>query len=932
MSGEPRGPARGAGRRRPEDRRRRAPTTAAPSAPGIDYAQAQRQPGSSMKPYVLATALEQGIGVDGPAGRQLAADVPGPRDRRCATPAAPPARACTLKEAMTRSLNTTFYGLAYEVGPENVARDRAARRPGMPDVWEGGAGSRARRRWPTPRRRHRLGDRHRRVRDAPDRPGRRLRHLRQRRHPARPVLRREGRPTARAPCCWRTRGDPGEQVMRAGRRQRRHLRDQGRRRLLQAGRWTTAGRWPARPAPQGLDRRGQLRRLDGRVHARRSRRRSGWAPTGPRARSSNAGGRIIYGSGLPGAIWQQFMNTVLDGHARGGPARQGRYRGRHRRGRRRSPTTEAPPPTSAARADPDDGDAARTDARRPEPDARRPDARATTTPTATRRPGTDERRPPSPAEDGTPDAGNRRRRIPAAAAAAAPDRTVTAATRHTEAVTQPPRRRHVHGPLRHAAGGVRAVGARPRAVPARARTASSRAGPTRSSRRPARRSAGPGAGTPSPAGRSSGRRCGSACCSPRSCWRWPGSSRRRARPATGAGSMQYTHFCYSDTVPLFGLHGLDTGDAALPRLRGRVPGADRRLHGARRGPGPGLRRRRPRRSGLLPDLPPVQSYYVVTCLLLSVCALLLTRGRAGAGRPPALGRRDGRALPAAARARVHQLGPVRGRPGHPRHVGLGAATGRCWPACCSGSGSRRSSTRCCCWARCSCCACGPGGCASGLRTAVAAVAAWAAVNLPVAVARAGELGLVLRASTAAGRPTRTRSGTCCCTPPTSGCFDGPLAAGEIAAVLNAVVAVGAAAAGRRRRLADPGRPGAAPRGAGGVPAGRRLPAAQQGLEPAVLAVAAAPGGAGPAAVALAAALAGHRGAAVGRRGCSVPRHGQPRASRSSGSSSACALRDVAVLVLMALVVRDVLRPDGDVVRTQLAGRRRPGRRRPGPGP
>src|SRR3712207_7888006 len=24
-------------------------------------------------------------------------------------------------------------------------------------------------------------------------------------------------------------------------------------------------------------------------------------------------GRIIYGSGLPGAIWQEYMNTVLDG-------------------------------------------------------------------------------------------------------------------------------------------------------------------------------------------------------------------------------------------------------------------------------------------------------------------------------------------------------------------------------------------------------------------------------------------------------------------------------------------------------------------------------------------------------------------------------------------------------------------------------------------
>jgi membrane peptidoglycan carboxypeptidase len=42
-----------------------------------------------------------------------------------------------LQEAITRSLNTTFYGLAYEVGPENVA-ETARKAAGMPDVWEEG--------------------------------------------------------------------------------------------------------------------------------------------------------------------------------------------------------------------------------------------------------------------------------------------------------------------------------------------------------------------------------------------------------------------------------------------------------------------------------------------------------------------------------------------------------------------------------------------------------------------------------------------------------------------------------------------------------------------------------------------------------------------------------------------------------------------------
>ena len=101
------------------------------------------------------------------------------------------------------------------------------------------------------------------------------------------------------------------------------------------------------------------------------------------------------------------------------------------------------------------------------------------------------------------------------------------------------------------------------------------------------------------------------------------------------GFVQYTHFCYSDTVPLFGLHGLDTGqvpylDSAVeyPVLTGGFMALGGRA-------GPRLRRRWPARVGLLPDVPPVESYYVVTCLLLSVCALLVTRAVLGlSGRRP----------------------------------------------------------------------------------------------------------------------------------------------------------------------------------------------------------------------------------------------------------------------------------------------------------
>ena len=186
------------------------------------------------------------------------------------------------------------------------------------------------------------------------------------------------------------------------------------------------------------------------------------------------------------------------------------------------------------------------------------------------------------------------------------------------------------------------------------------------------------------AGRCSGRRCGSACCSPTLVLALAWIKQAPCADGDWTGSVQYTHFCYSDTVPLFGLHGLDTGAHALPGLPRRVPGAHRRLHGrwpppsagsttalaAAVGPAAG----RPARAELLRrDLP-------------AAVAVRAADGPGGAGavRPPAVGRGDGRAVAAAVRARLHQLGPVRGRAGHARHVGLGAAPAGRSPACCSG--------------------------------------------------------------------------------------------------------------------------------------------------------------------------------------------------------------------------------------------------------
>ena len=100
-----------------------------------------------------------------------------------------------------------------------------------------------------------------------------------------------------------------------------------------------------------------------------------------------------------------------------------------------------------------------------------------------------------------------------------------------------------------------------------------------------------------------------------------------------SGSKQYTHLCYNDAVPLFGIHGLDEGqvpylDSAVeyPVLTGGMMqlaavvarGYDQLATG-----------------GVLPDSVPVQTYYVVTCLLLAACAFLVTRGVLGlAGRRP----------------------------------------------------------------------------------------------------------------------------------------------------------------------------------------------------------------------------------------------------------------------------------------------------------
>ena len=148
--------------------------------------------------------------------------------------------------------------------------------------------------------------------------------------------------------------------------------------------------------------------------------------------------------------------------------------------------------------------------------------------------------------------------------------------------------------------------------------------------------------------------------------------------------------------------------------------------------------------------------------------------------------------------------------------------------------------------------------------------------------------------------------------------------------------------GRRRRpgrAARAVRAAPAPAAAAAVPRDRRLPAGQQGLEPAVRPVAAPARRAGPAPLAAVPRLAGRP-----RRGCCSPASTSssacPAARKAQGIDvhwflGAVVLRDVALLALCAAVVRDVLRPEVDVVRAGgaddpaggvLAGGARPGPR------
>ena len=314
-------------------------------AADFDYARAQRQPGSSVKPYVLATALEQGISVTARRDGSSPQTFPDRPDKPVRNSGGASCPACTLKDAITRSLNTTFYGLSYELGPENV-RQTILTATGLPEVWEGGqfAGNKT----------------------LANAEGGTASSIGIGEYEMRPIDQAHGFATFAAGGVEREPffvskvsntegatlleygGEPGEQVFNPD----------------VANDVTYALKDVASTSKRALEGGREVASKTGTVGSSDEDNSDAWmvgyTPSlstavwmgndDPNQPIVNAAGGIIYGSGLPGAIWQRFMNAVLSGTPKEDLPDQPVIKGDTGEGVPEPTPTPTPTPTSEAPA------------------------------------------------------------------------------------------------------------------------------------------------------------------------------------------------------------------------------------------------------------------------------------------------------------------------------------------------------------------------------------------------------------------------------------------------------------------------------------------------------------------------------------------------------------------------------------------------------
>jgi uncharacterized membrane protein len=381
------------------------------------------------------------------------------------------------------------------------------------------------------------------------------------------------------------------------------------------------------------------------------------------------------------------------------------------------------------------------------------------------------------------------------------------------------------------------------------------------------------------------------------------------------GSRQYTHFCYSDAVPLFGAYGLDDGDQPYLDAKVEYPVLTGGLM-ALAAAGGRVYDGAAAAFGLLPDVPAVESYYVVTCLLLSLLGLLLVRAVLGlSGRRPWDAAMVGLSplllfhaftnwdLLAVALTAFAMFAWARSRPALAGVLFGLAVAAKFYPLLLLGA------------LFVLCLRAGRLG--LWWRTASAALAAWAVVNVPIAVLAPDNWSWFFVFSRQRGANPESiwnmlihaRGETL---------FDGPLAAGQVPDVLNTVVTVSllAFAAGVAwLALAAPVRPRVAQIAfllVAGFLLLNKVWSPQFSLWLLPLAVLARPRWRSlllwQATEVLVWVVTMLHYLGTANRGIEV-----------EWFFLGVGLRDVAVLVLMGLVVRDVLRPDGDVVRTSWPG-------------